>query len=237
MKKRQFATAFVATVLLLTPRESHARWMNPNTGRFCTVDPIVGVIRDPMSLHKYVYGRCDVVDGADPSGLSGILTLASSGNDSSSFGMQGHAFVAWKPDGGTNVTTYGTWGNDPNGSGNGLHVNLESGWTVPSDETREKHIDDAAEAKFMAIVTSYGNAGSSGWHTWNNCAGFAADAWLAGTGEDFWAWVAFDYPADILTPTLLRIELQKANKNGYRPAPPRRYNPYDFWIVNDVDPW
>lgn len=40
--------------------------------------------------------------------------------------MSGHSWISYTPDGGANVT-YGTWGNNPTGKGNGLFENLETG--------------------------------------------------------------------------------------------------------------
>ncbi|MEQ1905722.1 MAG: RHS repeat-associated core domain-containing protein [Pirellulaceae bacterium] len=46
-----------------------ARWYDPQTGRFTSLDPFVGNLSDPQSLHKYLYTHADPVNGADPSGL------------------------------------------------------------------------------------------------------------------------------------------------------------------------
>ena len=53
-----------------------ARWYNPNTGGFNRLDPFSGNLSDPQSLHKYLYGHGDPVNGIDPSGmyLAGLLT-------------------------------------------------------------------------------------------------------------------------------------------------------------------
>jgi RHS repeat-associated protein len=45
-----------------------ARLMNPNTGRFWTMDTDEGDNEDPLSLHKYLYGEDNPVDNVDPSG-------------------------------------------------------------------------------------------------------------------------------------------------------------------------
>ena len=39
--------------------------------------------------------------------------------------LSGHSWVSYKQDGG-DTTTYGTWGNNPMNTGNGLHENLEA---------------------------------------------------------------------------------------------------------------
>jgi RHS repeat-associated protein len=44
------------------------RYMNPQSGRFQTMDSFEGVIQDPLSLHKYLYAHADPVNKLDPSG-------------------------------------------------------------------------------------------------------------------------------------------------------------------------
>ncbi|TWU08633.1 tRNA(Glu)-specific nuclease WapA precursor [Symmachiella macrocystis] len=56
-----------------------ARWYDPNSGRFNRLDPFSGNLRDPQSLHKYLYTHGDPVNGIDPTGmfwggLVGLLT-------------------------------------------------------------------------------------------------------------------------------------------------------------------
>lgn len=46
-----------------------ARHMNPETGRFWTMDTYEGVNAEPMSLHKYLYAHANPVMMSDPSGL------------------------------------------------------------------------------------------------------------------------------------------------------------------------
>ncbi len=45
-----------------------ARYLNPNTGRFLTMDTDEGDQEEPLSLHKYLYASCSPVDRIDPSG-------------------------------------------------------------------------------------------------------------------------------------------------------------------------
>ncbi len=45
-----------------------ARYMNPQSGRFQTMDSFEGVIQDPVSLHKYLYANADPINKLDPSG-------------------------------------------------------------------------------------------------------------------------------------------------------------------------
>jgi RHS repeat-associated protein len=45
-----------------------ARYMNAATGRFLTVDPYLGDLTDPISLHRYLYAGADPVNNHDPNG-------------------------------------------------------------------------------------------------------------------------------------------------------------------------
>jgi RHS repeat-associated protein len=47
---------------------NRARYLNPNTGRFWTMDTFAGNSEDPLSLHKYLYCQGNSVNGIDPSG-------------------------------------------------------------------------------------------------------------------------------------------------------------------------
>lgn len=45
-----------------------ARYLNPNTGRFITMDTYEGYREVPTSLHKYLYAELDPINRTDPSG-------------------------------------------------------------------------------------------------------------------------------------------------------------------------
>jgi RHS repeat-associated protein len=45
-----------------------ARYLNAPTGRFLTVDPYLGDLTDPISLHRYLYAGADPVNNHDPNG-------------------------------------------------------------------------------------------------------------------------------------------------------------------------
>ncbi|MEQ1905649.1 MAG: RHS repeat-associated core domain-containing protein [Pirellulaceae bacterium] len=45
-----------------------ARWYDPSTGRFTSLDPFAGNMSDPQSRHKYLYTHADPINGIDPTG-------------------------------------------------------------------------------------------------------------------------------------------------------------------------
>ena len=45
-----------------------AKYYNPVNGRFTRLDPFMGDVADPLSLHKYVYGHGDPIENLDPTG-------------------------------------------------------------------------------------------------------------------------------------------------------------------------
>jgi RHS repeat-associated protein len=51
---------------------NRARYLNPDTGRFWTMDTFAGNNEDPLSLHKYRYVADNPVTGLDPSGHEDI---------------------------------------------------------------------------------------------------------------------------------------------------------------------
>jgi RHS repeat-associated protein len=56
-----------------------ARWMDPSTGRFVSVDPYEGDPQAPVSLHRYLYAGISPLNYVDPSGenyLNMLYTLS-----------------------------------------------------------------------------------------------------------------------------------------------------------------
>lgn len=151
------------------------RYYDPHAGRYVTQDPI-GLVG---GSNVYAY-PANPVQGLDPLGLAGWLTIASTGDGGSSM-MSGHAWISYVPDGGAK-TTYGTWGNNPTGVGNGLFENLETGRL--SDASRTMYLDDAAESKLMKRIQEYRKMGENAWELGSPCSAFARDAWMTATGEN-----------------------------------------------------
>lgn len=70
MNNRRIFYALVLIAILALPHASNARWMNPQTGRFWTMDSYEGNPEDTPSLHKYVYAHADPVNLTDASGFA-----------------------------------------------------------------------------------------------------------------------------------------------------------------------
>jgi hypothetical protein len=49
-----------------------ARYYNPATGRFLSMDPDAGLASDPATLHRYVFTRNNPINMADPTGEADI---------------------------------------------------------------------------------------------------------------------------------------------------------------------
>jgi RHS repeat-associated protein len=49
---------------------NRARWMDPGAGRFMSMDPFLGFLPDPLSLHRYSYVGGNPVGSIDPTGLA-----------------------------------------------------------------------------------------------------------------------------------------------------------------------
>ncbi|MCP3938599.1 MAG: RHS repeat protein, partial [Actinomycetia bacterium] len=54
---------------------NRARWLDVETGRFVSVDPFLGVLRQPDSLHRYSYVENNPALLTDPSGLTNLGEL------------------------------------------------------------------------------------------------------------------------------------------------------------------
>jgi hypothetical protein len=73
--KKSSITLGILILYLILPSPSEARWMNPSSGRFMTLDTAEGENEDPLSLHKYLYVADNPINRIDPTG-HGDETLA-----------------------------------------------------------------------------------------------------------------------------------------------------------------
>lgn len=139
--------------------------------------------------------------------MAGILTIHSSGTGDL---MSGHSWIEFAPDGGP-ATTYGTWGNNPTGKGNGLFQDLELGRS--SDASRSLRIDDAQQAKLEQTIQDYKNKGPDGWKLLNPCSGFAAEAWSNTTGQ------SLSHRSGLISnPSKLKVSIDAANAGDAKKA-------------------
>jgi RHS repeat-associated protein len=70
-----------------------ARYFNPQTGRFQTMDTYEGGQVDPQSLHKYIYCEDDSVNATDPRGLDIWLCTRTTDNGFPAYGIGRHAYL------------------------------------------------------------------------------------------------------------------------------------------------
>ena len=75
MNRRTGMLLTLAFAALLLPLTSLARYMNPNTGRFQTMDSYEGNQTEPLSLHKYLYAHANPVNRIDPSGRFSVMEI------------------------------------------------------------------------------------------------------------------------------------------------------------------
>ncbi len=69
---------------------NRARWLDPNAGRFASVDPFPGYGTEPLSIHRYLYSGLNPALFSDPSGedfVGAITSLAISGLINASFAV------------------------------------------------------------------------------------------------------------------------------------------------------
>jgi hypothetical protein len=101
MKRQVIVVLLLGCCLVFGPVTAQARYLNPNTGRFQTMDSYEGNTQEPATLHKYLYCHADPVSNTDPSGRAvyamtrplNIKGLENAGNKAC------HVFLAFDTDG------------------------------------------------------------------------------------------------------------------------------------------
>lgn len=133
----------------------------------------------------------------------GTLTIYSSGThdgSAGSGGLSGHSWIAFTPEVGEGqegeTVTYGTWGSDPGGSGNGLHEDLEKGRPAGSERSASLSMDQIAQ--LFVLINEYAGRGADGWGISYPCSTFAAEAWRAGSGEWLSPYGPYSNPSSLL---------------------------------------
>ncbi len=134
--------------------------------------------------------------------MSGTLKIHSNGSGEWLFG---HSWIEFVPDKSGQAQTFGTWGNNPTGQGNGLFINLELG--QKSDACRARQIDDAQETILFKKIESYRQMGGQAWSLLSPCSSFAEDIWESTTGENL-----RHQSVLVSTPSRLKESILEANR-------------------------
>jgi RHS repeat-associated protein len=180
-------------------------------GKWTTSDPL----GYPDGWNNFAYVNNKVTVYIDFLGASGTLVIySSSAGDASSLNTSGHSWISYTDDATKITTTYGTWGNNPNGLGNGLHENLEAGRSA--NATRSAKLNDAQATALMNKIQAYKDMGESAWGYTDPCTDFAIDAWQTGTEEDLGSWWIWDTPSELVNSI---TQANGGNANGtYTPG-------------------
>jgi RHS repeat-associated protein len=68
---------------------NRARYLNPTTGRFWSMDTLAGNDDDPASLHRYLYARGNPINRIDPSGHQDAVSEVAAAADSETLDSMG----------------------------------------------------------------------------------------------------------------------------------------------------
>jgi hypothetical protein len=163
--------------------------------------------------------------------VAGSLTIHSEGSGEL---LSGHSWIEYSKDGGA-THTYGTWGNDPLGTGNGLFEDLERGRT--SDVSRTVTLTDDQEKQLFDEIEKARSKGQNGWGYLNPCSSFAAETWNKVTGEDL------GHRSGLISnPSKLKSAIHEANNKGapmpgvFAPTPSSRPASSRRLISSAVEP-
>jgi hypothetical protein len=98
--------------------------------------------------------------------MAGMITIHSSGGRSIT---DGHSWIEYLSDDSTVArVTYGTWGNNPRGLGNGVHANLELGRV--GQMRRSAHINHQQVKELFAKIGEYQARGEDAWNILHPCS-------------------------------------------------------------------
>jgi RHS repeat-associated protein len=152
---------------------------------------------DPEDLDSLSSSDSDESQTDNSSQVVGTLTISANGNDNGSCwsgGMSGHAWLTYAQIG-ESPDTYGTWGNNPRGLGNGLQIDLELG--MEGEATRSRNITGAQFNIFIGELLSTALQGNGGWGYFYPCSSFAAHTWNLVTGESLNPYGPYSNPSTL----------------------------------------
>jgi len=172
MNKPSVFSAIPIVALLASATPSQARWMNPQTGRFHTMDTFEGDKRDPASLHKYAYCRSDPINRTDPTGKDAAVVNWG--------GYLGHTcFVLTHPQGGIRI--YHFYAKGHNATANSFQniqgAVYDDSWVWPENRTGlGVYLDELAKRKAEGVAEI----------AWRAATGYNVDvqAYAVGTPAD-----------------------------------------------------
>jgi len=160
------------------------RAYNKDLGRWLSRDKLSEI--DGANLYSYVNNS--PIAFVDHLGLTGTLTICavpSGEGQQKCCGDWGHSWINWQPDKGSKgpaAGTYGSW------QGHGVRHNylsdINGAKNYKNARCRSKKISDEQELALASSIKKWMDKGKEGWTARKNCARFAHDMWLAGTGED-----------------------------------------------------
>jgi len=171
--KARILVCLLLIVSLLAPKASYARWMNPSTGRFHTMDTYEGNRQEPLSLHKYLYCRADPIMRTDPSGKDAAVVNTG--------GYLGHtAFILTNPNGGIRVYHFYARGHSGQGGRSSDSVQglvYDRDWIWYQDKPGfGGYIDELASMKAPTLT-------EAAWRLATGC-NVAVEAYAVGTPQD-----------------------------------------------------
>ena len=181
-----------------------ARFYLPMWGRFASPDPARDQhFEETQSWNIYSYVQNSPTMMIDPNGMKGEKPAATIRIYSVGIGgISGHSWVSISVEGKT--TTYGTWGNHPDGQKNGLIKGQESGYAF--DVVRSADLDEGGLKAFNDVVSETTAKGEDAWSSADPCSSFAQEVWERSTGEKL-----EDREYLVSTPSTLKDSIKTAN--------------------------
>jgi RHS repeat-associated protein len=131
---------------------------------------------------------------ADPVGTLTISANGEGGGLCGSGGLSGHSWLTYTSNDGT-VVTYGTYGNNPCGLGNGLHVDLEI--NIAAQASRTVVINGAQLSMLHTQLLDFVQMGQRAWGDFYPCSTFSSHIWNVVTGETLSPYGPYSNPSSL----------------------------------------